>query len=132
MRRHDKLLLDKINPIFIALTTTSIHHCLLAWKSGEFRVSPEFSPGGAAQHNWVTRNVNDKVNNACKDVFHRLNMEFCSSSPHDQAKQLGNIGSMVRHRIHSTGTEHVMAQPHHNQGSIDEDFAEIPSEALTE
>jgi len=38
----DGSLIDKINPTFIAITGTAIHHCLSAWKTGEIRVPPEF------------------------------------------------------------------------------------------
>jgi len=43
MGMKDRSLIDKINPTFIALTATAIHHCLSAWKTGEFRVPPEFA-----------------------------------------------------------------------------------------
>jgi len=80
MGMKGRLLIDKINPTFIALTATAIHHCLLAWKRGEFRVPPEFGPGGGAQRKCDTRNINHGIHNACKDVFHRLDEDFCSPS----------------------------------------------------
>jgi hypothetical protein len=43
---QDRSLIDIINPTLIALTMSAIHHFLLAWKTGEFRVLPEFGPGG--------------------------------------------------------------------------------------
>jgi hypothetical protein len=50
MGMKDRSLIDNINPTFIAFTTMAIHHCLSAWKPGEFRVLPEFGSGGGAQH----------------------------------------------------------------------------------
>ena len=132
MGMKDRSLIDKINPTFIALTATAIHHCLSAWKTGEFRVPPEFGPGGGAQRKCDTRNINHTVNNACTDVFHRLDADFRSSSPEVQAKKIDNIRSMIRRRIHSTGTDPAMAQPHNDQGSFDEDFLDYVPEELIE
>jgi len=40
---NDRSSIDKINPPIIALTATAIHHCLSAWKPGEFRQpDPDF------------------------------------------------------------------------------------------
>jgi hypothetical protein len=128
----DRSLIDKINPTFIALTATAIHHCLSAWKTGEFRVPPQFGPGGGAQRKCDTRNINHAVNNACTDVFRRLDADFRSSSPEVQAKKIDNIRSMIRRRIHSTGTDPAMAQPHNDQGSFDEDFLDYVPEELIE
>jgi hypothetical protein len=132
MGMKDRSLIDKINPTFIALTATAIHHCLSAWKTGEFRVPPEFGPGGGAQRKCDTRNINHAVNNACTDVFRRLDGDFRSSSPEVQAKKIDNIRSMIRRRIHSTGTDPAMAQPHNDQGSFDEDFLDYVPEELIE
>jgi hypothetical protein len=132
MGMKDRSLIDKINPTFIALTATAIHHCLSAWKTGEFRVPPEFGPGGGAQRKCDTRNINHAVNNACTDVFRRLDADFRSSSPEVQAKKIDNIRSMICRRIHSTGTDPAMAQPHNDQGSFDEDFLDYVPEELIE
>ena len=132
MGMKDRSLIDKINPTFIALTATAIHHCLSAWKTGEFRVPPEFGPGGGAQRKCDTRNINHAVNNACTDVFRRLDADFRSSSPEVKAKKIDNIRSMIRRRIHSTGTDPAMAQPHNDQGSFDEDFLDYVPEELIE
>jgi len=96
MGMKDGSLIDKINLTFIALTTTAIHHCLSAWKTGEFRVPPEFGPGCRAQRKCDTRNINQAVNNTCTDVFHHLNANFCSSLPEVQANKIDNINSMIR------------------------------------
>jgi len=125
-------LIDKINPTFVALTATAIHHCLSAWTTGEFKVPPEFGPGGGAQCKCDTTNVNHAVNNACTDVFRHLDADFRSSSPEVQAKKIDNICSMIRRRIHSTGTDPAMAQPHNDQGSFDEDFLDYILEELIE
>jgi len=128
----DRSLIDKINPTFIALTAMAIHHCQSAWKTGEFRVPPEFGPGGGAQCKCDTRNINHAVNDACTDEFHRLDAYFRSSLPKVQAKKIDNIRSMIRRRIHSTGTDPAMAQPHNDQGSFDEDFLDYIPEELIE
>jgi len=132
MGMKDRSLIDKINPTFIALTATAIHHCLSAWKRGEFRVPPEFGPGGGAQHKCDTRNINHAVNNACTDVFRRLDADFRSSSPEVQAKRIDNIRSMICRRILSTGTDPAMAQPHNDQGSFDENLLDYIPEELIE
>jgi len=121
-RKKDRSLIDKTNPIFIALTATAIHHRLLPWKTGEVRVPPEFGPGGGAQSKCNTRIINHIVNKACTDIFCCLEADFRSSSPEVQAKNIDNIHSMIRRRINSTGTDSVIAQPHNDQGSVDEDF----------
>jgi len=128
----DSSLIDKINPTFITLTATAIHHCLSARKIGEFRVPPEFGPGGGAQCKCDPRNINHAVKNACTDIFRRLDMDFCSSTPEVQAKMIDNIRSMICRRIHSTGTDPVMAQPHNNQGSVVENFLDYVPEELIE
>jgi hypothetical protein len=96
MGMKDRSLIDKMNPTFIALTATDIHHCLSAWNTGEFRVQPECGPGGGAQCKCDTRNINQAVINACTDVFRRLNADFRSSSPEVQTKKTDNIRSMIR------------------------------------
>ena len=72
------------------------------------------------------------VNNACTDVFHRLDTDFRSSSPEVQAKKIDNICCMICGRIHSTGTDPAMAQPRIDQGSFDEDFLAYVLEELIE
>jgi len=96
MGMKDRSLIDKINSTFIALTATAIHHCLSAWKTGGFRVPPEFGPGGGARCKYNTRNINHAVNDACTDVFRRLDTDFRSSSPEVQAKTRDFICSMIR------------------------------------
>jgi len=130
MGMKDRSLIDKINLTFIALTATAIHPCLSAWKIGQFRLPPEFGSGGGAQSKCYTRNINHAFNNACTDVFRRLDVDFCSSSPEVQANKIDNICRMIRRRIHPTGTDPVMAQPHNDQGSIDEDFPDYLPEEL--
>jgi len=129
---QDRSLIDKINPTFIAITATAIHHCLSAWKTGEFRVLPEFGPGGGAERKCDTRNINHVVNTACTDVFRHLDADFRSSSPEVQAENIDNTLSMIRQRIHSTGMDQAMAQPRNDQGSIDEDFLDYVLEELIE
>ena len=122
-------LIDTINPAFIALTATAIHHCLSAWKTGEFQVPPEFGPGGGAQCKCDTTTINHGGNNACTDVFHRLDADSRSASPEVQAIKIYNIPGMIRRSINSTGTHRAMANHHNYQGSFDEDFVDyVPEE----
>ena len=88
--------MDQINPTFIALTATAILHCLSAWKTGKFRVPPEFGPGGGVQRMCGTRNINHEVINTCKDVFCHPAADFRSSSPEVEAKKIDNIHHMIR------------------------------------
>jgi hypothetical protein len=131
MGMKDRSLIDNINPTFIALTATAIHHCLSGWKTGEFRVSPEIGTGGRAQHKCDTRNIIQVVNNAWTDVFRRLDADIHSSLPVVQPKGLDNILSMSRRWIHSTGTDPARAQLHNDKGRFHEDFlAYIPEELI--
>ena len=96
-----------------------------------FRIPPEFGPGGGAQHKCDKRNIGPAVNNACTDVFRRLDADFGSFMPEVQPLQMDNIRNMIRRRIHLTGTDQAMAQPHNDEGSFDEDFLQcIPEELL--
>jgi len=125
----DSSLIHIINPTFIPLTASAIHHCLSAWKTSEFRVAPKFGPGSGAQCKCDARNIKHAVNNACTDVFHRFDANFLSSSPKVQAKKRVTIRSMIRRRIHSTGMDPAMAQPNNDQGSFDEKFlVHVPEE----
>jgi len=132
MGMKDRSLIDKINPIFIALTAMVINNYVLAWKTGEFRVPAEFSPGGGVQCKCHTRNINDAVNDACTDVFGSLDADHRSSSPQVQAGKIDNIRSMICQRIHSTGTVPAIVQPHNDQGSVDDDFLDYVLEELLE
>jgi hypothetical protein len=42
--------------------------------------------------------------------------------PEFQAKKIDNIDSMICQRIHSTGMDAAMAQPHNNHGSVEHNF----------
>jgi len=132
MGMKDRSLIDKINPTFIALTATAIHHFLSAWKTGKFGVLPEFGPGGGAQPKCDTRNINHVVDNACTDVFCHLNADFRCSLLEIQAKKINHICRMIRRRIHSTGMDPAMAQPHNYQGSFDEDLLDQVLEEVIE
>jgi hypothetical protein len=59
-------------------------------------------------------------------------VDFRSSSPEVQAKKIDNIRSMICRRIHSTGTDPAMAQPHNDQSSFDGDFPDYVPEELIE
>jgi len=128
MGMKDRSLIEIINLSFIALTATVIHHCLLACKPGNFMVPLMFGPGGRAHRRCHTSNHDQVVNPACMDVFHHHNVKFCSSTQQVQARKIDTICSIIRWNIHSTGTDPVMAQPHNNQGSFDEDFLDYVSE----
>jgi len=109
MGMKDRSLIDKINPTFITLTSTAIHHCLSAWNTGELTVPPEFGTGGVAQHRCDTRNIDHAVKNACTAPFLRLGAEFSSALVVVQAKKIANAYSMIRRKIHSTGLDPAMA-----------------------
>jgi len=118
----DGSLIDIINLIFISLTAPTIHHCLSVYKPGEFTLPPEIGLGGGAQHKYNTRVINHLEMDECGDVFHLLNVNFHSSSPELQANKTDNIRSIIHQRIHSTGIDPVLSQPHHTQGRIDVEF----------
>ena len=132
MGMNDTSVIAGINLTFIALTAMAIHHCLLAWKTGEFRVPPEFGPGGGAQHKWDTRNINPKVDSACTDVFRRLDADFRCYPQEVQAKTIHIMRIMIRQRIQSTGTDPAMVQPDNDHGSFDEAFLDYIPEELIE
>jgi len=132
MGMKDRSLIDIINPTFITLTAMAIHHRLSACKTDEFRVPPEFGPGGGVQPRCDRRNINQVVNNACTVECCHLDPDFPSSSREDQAKQIDTIRSIIQRRIHSTGTDPAMAQPHNNQGSFDGDLLDYIPEELIE
>jgi len=110
----------------------AIHHCLSPSRTGEFRVPPEFSPGGGAQCKCDTRNIDHAVNNACTDVYCCHVTDFCSPSQEVQAKMSHNIRTMICQRIHQNGTGPVMAQPHNYQASFDGNFFDYILEELIE
>jgi len=128
----DRSLSDKINLTLIALTVTAIHHCLSPWTTGEFRVLPEFGPGGGAQCKCNTRNMHHAVNNACKDEFRHFDADFRSCSPEVNGWKIDNIRSMIIRRIHSTGMDPGIAQPHNDQGSFEKEFFHYIPEELIE
>ena len=59
-------------------------------------------------------------------------MDFSSSLPEVQVKKIGNICSIIRWRIHSTGTDPVMAQPYKDLGHLDDNFLDYVPEELKE
>jgi len=133
MGMEDRSLFDKSNLTFIALTATAIHYCLLAWKTAEFGITPEFGPGGGAQCKCDTIAVTHLVNIACIDGFRHLDTDFRSSSPEAQANEIVNIRSIIRWRIHRTDMDPAMAQRHNDQGSFDEVFLDyVPQELIAQ
>jgi len=120
-----------MNPTFIALTTMGIHHYLSAWATGKFRVLPECGTGGGAQCKCNTRNINQVVSHACTEGCCHLNADFRLSSQEVPNNKIDNICSKIHQRIHTTGMDPAMAQPHKDQGSCDEDFLDsIPEELV--
>jgi hypothetical protein len=78
MNRRDGSLIVKINLAkFKALTASAIHHCLIAWATGKFRVPPEFGPGGGEQLKCDTRNIKHTSNNPCTDILCCRDADFC-------------------------------------------------------
>jgi len=128
----DRLLNDKIHLTFITLTVTAIHYCLLAWKISEFWVPPDSGTGARAKCKCDTGNITHVVDDACQDVCPRLNLIFRQSSPLVQAKPIYSVRSMIRRRIHSTGTGPAMLQPQNDQDSVHEDFLDSMPEELIE
>jgi len=114
--------IDKINLIFIALTGTGIHHCLLAWKTWDFRVWPEFHPASGGQHQCHTRNIDLTLDRAYTDVSCHPVADFHCSLPLGQAEKIYNICGMIHPTIHSPGIDPVMTQHLNDQGRIDEGF----------
>jgi hypothetical protein len=108
----------------------AIHHCLSALKTGVFRVSPEFDPGGGAQVSTIQETCIMRLILHGQMYFHLLNADSSSSLPEVQAKKLDNIGSMFRQRIHSTGSDLTIAQPHNNLGSFDGNIVDYVPEKL--
>jgi len=86
MGMNYRSLIDEINPTFIALTVMAIHHCLSAWKTGEFRLPPGFGPGGGAQRKCDSRTSYHIMSNACTDVVRHLETDCHLSSAEVQAK----------------------------------------------
>jgi hypothetical protein len=76
----DTLLIDWINLIFIALTTTPIHDCLLVWNSGKFTVLPEFSSAGGALCQGKTNEINHMDSTVYRDILSCPHMDWCSST----------------------------------------------------
>ena len=85
---------------------------MLAWDTADFRVPTEVGPGGGAKCNCDTTNINHMLNNGCTDEICRLDLDLCSSLPCVHGEKVGNIRSMIHGRIHSTGMDPAMAQPH--------------------
>ena len=132
MEMKDRSLIDEINLTFVAFSAMAIHHSLLAWKTGQFQVSPGYRPAGGAQRKCHTTNIHLPVNNACRDVFRHLEADFGSSSPQVQGKEALTIGSIIHTWIDPSGMDPVMAQHHKDQGGLDEDFLGYIPEALKE
>jgi len=131
MGMNGRSLIDKIKLTFIGLTATTIHHCPSACSTDQFRVWPEFGPGGGAYTRSDTRNINQAVNVSSTDVFRHLDADFHSPSQEIQVNEIDNLRSMICRRIHSTGTNPAMAQPDNDQGSFVEDFLNhIPEELI--
>jgi len=132
MEMNDRPLIDKMNPMFIALNTTAIHHSLLAKETSQFRVLPEFDPGGGEERKCNTRTITHVVKPACKAQFGSHDSDLYASSPEEEPKQLDNISSFIHWRILSASINPVMAQHPNHQGSFDEDFLEFIPESLIE
>jgi hypothetical protein len=77
-----------------------------------------------------TRSNYPAVNTACTDVVHRLDADFCSSSQELQSNKIDNFCNIIRQRIHTTGTDPAMTQPHNGQGSFNENYLHYIVEEL--
>jgi len=76
--------------------------------------------------------VNHTINNACTDVFHYLGADSHSSSPEVEDIKIDTLRSKICGRIHLTGTDPLMAQPHNEQCRFDENFLDYVLEELIE
>jgi len=130
MGRKDWSLIGKINPTFVTLTVTAMHLCRSAWNTGKVRIPPECSPGGGAQHRCNSSNIDHTVNDPGTDVVRHLNSDFSSSSPLIKDKMIDNIHRIIPRGIHHTSLDPVMAQPHNDHSSIDDDFLDYIPEML--
>jgi len=128
---ENRSLSDNINSTLSAVTALAIQHCLSAWKTGQFMVLPGFGPGGGVQCKCDKRNINHTFDNAGRDVFRHLEINFRSLLPDVQAYTMDNLRSVICRRIHSTGTNPTIAQPHKDQGSVQENFLDYALEELT-
>jgi len=95
MGMKHRSLIEKINPTFIVLNTTPMHHYLSSWKTGECRVPPEFGPGGGALSKCDLGNIKHAVRYVFTDRVSRLNMDFHSSWAEIQEKRIDNIHLMI-------------------------------------
>jgi hypothetical protein len=95
MGMKDCSLSDKINQIFITLTTTAIHYGLLAWTIGTFGVPIYFGLEGMAQHMCETRYINYPVSNPCTDTSSGIEVNFHSAVPAAHAEMTDDIHSMI-------------------------------------
>jgi len=91
MGMKDRSLIDKINQIFIALPATTIHHSLMPWKTGKYKVPSELAPRGGVHNKYDARDGNHADNNALTDVFCCSNMDICVSLAEVPAKRIDNI-----------------------------------------
>jgi hypothetical protein len=82
---NEGLLVDEIDPTFIAPTMTAIHHCLSVLNAFQFRVLPVVGPGGTAHHIHNTRIINQVVNYLSADVSLHLNASCHSFLPEVEA-----------------------------------------------
>jgi len=132
MGMKDRFLINIMNPTLIALIAMAIHHCPLAWTMGEFRIFAEFGQEGRVQCKCNTRSINNTVNTTCTEVLCCLDVDFPTSLPEVQLNGRVNRYSMIRWRTHSTGTDPVMAQPHNDRVSVDENILDFVLEELIE
>jgi hypothetical protein len=128
----DRSLANAVSLIFFALTVMAMHHCLSAWKIGEFLIPPDIGLGCDAELESETKNTSYAMNNLCPVVFGHHNMHCLSLPPKVEVAEVNNIRSLIHLRIHSTGTDPAMVQPHENLGSIHENLFYFIPEKLIE
>jgi len=75
-----RLLIDKIHPTYIALTTTAIYHCRSAGNTEKLRGLKNFDPRGGAQNKCDITIISLMVNSICNDVFCHRDTDFYSFS----------------------------------------------------
>jgi len=109
MAMKNRSLTHVINLTLIALTAMAIHHCLSAWKTGDFRVPPEIAPRGGGQRQCHARNIDHAVNDACTDGLHRCDADFRYTSHDVQARMIDRIHCMIPQRIPPAGMDPALA-----------------------
>jgi len=80
MGMKNRLFIHKINPTFLTLTVSGIHHSLSPWIPGFVRFLPEIGSVRWAQQKHNTSHIDNAIHNAYKHQFHPIEVDYHSSS----------------------------------------------------